>query len=212
VRHVDLHRADLGQHCLGPDTVAGIATIASHRIMLVVPARIGAPVTGYDAIHRGIVAHPVHVVASNIDELRAAQFVFVAIDTGPHKRFILEKLQGVRRAVRGHRHGDLPDRRFPGRDDPGNCQRSGQYRAYNGRVSDIFGEEEDDEYEQNIQVAELNMLNAALAVIKFKKLLRSIFQFNLHAFPPPPKLDTCRKQRLPNGLTTAADMLSYAHE
>jgi hypothetical protein len=32
------------------------------------------------------------------------------------------------------------------------------------------GTEDDDPYAQNIQIAELNSLNAALAVIKFKKL------------------------------------------
>lgn len=33
-----------------------------------------------------------------------------------------------------------------------------------------FGDEEDDEYDRNIQTADLNMLNAVLAVIKWKKL------------------------------------------
>ena len=38
----------------------------------------------------------------------------------------------------------------------------------NDRIS--FADEADDEYDQNIQIAELNMLNAALAVIKWKKI------------------------------------------
>ncbi len=38
----------------------------------------------------------------------------------------------------------------------------------NDRIT--FANEADDEYDQNIQVSELNILNAALAVIKWKKL------------------------------------------
>ena len=33
-----------------------------------------------------------------------------------------------------------------------------------------FGSDEDDEYSSNIQIADMNMLNAALAVIKWKKM------------------------------------------
>ena len=39
----------------------------------------------------------------------------------------------------------------------------------NSRIS--FADEGDDEYDQNIQIADLNMLNAALAVVKWKKLV-----------------------------------------
>jgi hypothetical protein len=47
----------------------------------------------YSKMRRGIVSHPEHVDASNIDQLRDADFVFVCIDDGPAKAFILEKLQ-----------------------------------------------------------------------------------------------------------------------
>jgi hypothetical protein len=47
----------------------------------------------YSKMRRGIVSHPEHVDASNIDQLRDADFVFVCIDDGPAKAFILEKLE-----------------------------------------------------------------------------------------------------------------------
>jgi hypothetical protein len=34
--HLDLHRADLGQHRLGPAPVAGVATISARRVVLAV--------------------------------------------------------------------------------------------------------------------------------------------------------------------------------
>ena len=50
-----------------------------------------------------------------------------------------------------------------------------------GRISyrDI---EDEDEYHQNIQIAELNALNAALAVIKWKKLMGFYFYFDTLAY------------------------------
>jgi hypothetical protein len=44
-------------------------------------------------MRRGIVSHPCHVDASNIDELRDTDFVFICIDDGPAKAFIIEKLE-----------------------------------------------------------------------------------------------------------------------
>jgi hypothetical protein len=124
----------------------------------------------YDAMRRGIMPHAVHIDASNIDELRDAQFVFIAIDAGPGKRFIVQKLHefGIPFIDTGmgiYQAGDsLGGMIRTTTSAPGNAQHIWD----NARIS--FGEEEVDEYEQNIQIVELNMLNAALAVIKWKKL------------------------------------------
>lgn len=123
----------------------------------------------YDAMHRQVIAHPEHVDASNIDELRDADFVFMSIEAGPAKRFIIEKLQefgvpfvdaGMGVYQRGTSLGGIvrTTTGTPGRMD-----------HVWSRLS--FADEEDDEYEQNIQIADLNMLNAALAVIRWKRLL-----------------------------------------
>jgi hypothetical protein len=47
----------------------------------------------YEVMRRGIVAHPVRVDGSNIDELRAMTFVFLTMDSGPAKKFIVTKLE-----------------------------------------------------------------------------------------------------------------------
>lgn len=122
----------------------------------------------YDAMHRHIIAHPEHVDSTNIDELRDADFVFLAIDTGPAKTLIIRKLQefnvpfidvGMGIYQTGNSLGGLV------RTTTGTPKHTGHVWS---RVS--VTDEEDDEYEQNIQVADLNMLNAALAVIRWKKL------------------------------------------
>ena len=124
----------------------------------------------YDAMHRHVLAHPVNIDASNVHELSDADFVFIAIDTGPTKKVIVDALTefgvpfidtGMGIYQTGDQLGGLI-RTTTGR-------RGHSDHIYdNGRIS--FAEQDDDEYDQHIQIAELNMLNAALAVIRWKKL------------------------------------------
>ncbi|MEO7261780.1 MAG: ThiF family adenylyltransferase [Jatrophihabitantaceae bacterium] len=124
----------------------------------------------YDAIHRHVIAHPVHVDASNIHELSDADFVFIAIDTGPAKKLIIDAL-----AEFGVPFIDTGMGIYQTGDQLGGLIRTTagikghtHHIFDQGRIS--FAEQDDDEYDQNIQIAELNMLNAAQAVIKWKKL------------------------------------------
>jgi hypothetical protein len=122
----------------------------------------------YDAMRRGIFAHPERVDAANVEELHGMSFVFVAVDTGPDKRAILEALLewgvpfidtgiGVLRrdnALRGTIRVTTAT--------------SSQHDHVKQRVS--YAVEGDDEYSWNIQTADLNMMNAVMAVVKWKKL------------------------------------------
>lgn len=124
----------------------------------------------YDAMHRHVIAHSDHVTAVNIDQLSDADFVFVAIDAGSGKRFIIEKLQSF-----GVPFVDVGMGVYQAGDALGGIVRTtasapGHTKHIwdHDRIS--FADEDDDEYGQNIQIAELNMLNAALAVIRWKKL------------------------------------------
>ena len=135
-----------------------------------VPNKVDYYMSKYDVMRRGIVAHPVNVDESNIDELREMTFVFLAMDSGPAKKFIVEKLEEFKipfidTGMGVYRKGDglggivrvtasTPDHR----DHVWERQRI------------PFADEEDDEYDLNIQIADLNMLNAVLAVLKWKKL------------------------------------------
>jgi Domain of unknown function (DUF6791)/ThiF family len=47
----------------------------------------------YAAMRRGIIAHPCHIDESNIGELQDMTFVFLTMDPGPGKKFIVEKLE-----------------------------------------------------------------------------------------------------------------------
>lgn len=122
----------------------------------------------YDPLRRNIIAHPVHVDETNIEELRDMTFVFLAMDTGVSKKYIIKKLEefnvsfidtgmGIGQANNSLNGLVRTTTSLPG-----------HRRHVWERLS--FADEADDEYEQNIQTADLNALNAVMAVIKWKKL------------------------------------------
>ncbi|HCG01745.1 MAG TPA: hypothetical protein DEV93_14530 [Chloroflexi bacterium] len=122
----------------------------------------------YSKMRGGVVAHPYNIVEENVEELREADFVFLTAESSDAKSLIPGKLiefgvsfvdVGMGLYEEGALGGILrattitPER---------NAHAS-------TRISS--GGPADDQYAQNIQIIELNALNAALAVIKWKKLL-----------------------------------------
>ena len=123
----------------------------------------------YAAMRRGIVAHPYYIDESNIGELQDMTFVFLTMDPGPGKRFIVEKLEEyalpfIDTGMGILRTGDvLRGIVTATTSTPGHRE---HVRA-NKRITFTDG---GDDYDDNIQIADLNMLNAVLAVIRWKKL------------------------------------------
>ncbi|MGO9954728.1 MAG: ThiF family adenylyltransferase [Solirubrobacteraceae bacterium] len=147
----------------------GAASIADLRGL---PAKVDYFQQRYAQMRRGIIAHAQLVDESNVDLLRDMDFVFLSLDDGPARKLLVERLEawgtsfidvgmglyeadgaiaGLVRttASTAQRRDHVWDKhRLPfGAPDPGN------------------------DYVQNIQVADLNALNATLAVIKWKKLM-----------------------------------------
>lgn len=122
----------------------------------------------YGKMHRGIVDHPVYLDAANAEELRGMDFVFICLDKGSRKELIVEKLEEFNIPFIDVGMGvQLSENTLGGivRVTTSTAQMRDRFR---GRVSfeDTPG---DDDYNRNIQIAELNALNAALAVIRYKK-------------------------------------------
>ena len=125
----------------------------------------------YAKMHRGIVARDTHVDASNVDELRGMNFVFLCMDQGEAKRVIVHKLEEFDVSF-----VDVGMGLFLKNETLGGILRvttsTVKQRAHvhdKGRIP-LGGDDADNEYDKNIQIADLNSLNAALAVIKWKKL------------------------------------------
>ena len=105
----------------------------------------------YSAMRYKIFAHPVHVDESNVGELREMSFVFVTVDAGPGKKLIIEKLEEY----------DIP---FI---DTG----MGVYRTGDELAGILTVTASTPGHREHVRkIADLNMLNAVFAVIKWKKL------------------------------------------
>lgn len=124
----------------------------------------------YSKMRRGIIPHAVKMTPENLNLLDGLDFVFLCME-GTGKRPIVEKLEamkipfvdvGMGLTVHGE---SLRGQLRTTTSTPG--KRNHVYEK--NRIAFMTAEEVN-EYDKNIQVVELNAVNAGLAVIKFKKL------------------------------------------
>lgn len=128
----------------------------------------------YGVLHRGIVAHEIRIDDTNVEDLRNFTFVFICIDSGPSRRMLVEQLEamgvpfvdvgmGIFRAGDGNLLGGVLR-------VTASTPQVARHAGRPGRFP--FGEDDGrNEYTTNIQVADLNALNAALAVVRWKRWL-----------------------------------------
>ena len=130
----------------------------------------------YENFRNGLSVEPRSIDTSSGDALRGVTFAFVCVDSGPSRKGIFDLLiekkipfidvgMGLNRK-RGPLNGML---------------RTTYYSVENGQKILEKGlaeltESPDDEYRTNIQISELNALNACLAVIRFKQLRGFYFE------------------------------------
>lgn len=125
----------------------------------------------YSRMRRGIVAIPERVDESNVRLVDECDTVFICIDGGPVKGVILDAClnsgclvidcgMGVKRAK--------TERTLMATIRVTTCVEN--HRNHIGDCIDMAGDDAGDEYQRNAQMAELNALNASLAVIKWKKV------------------------------------------
>lgn len=124
----------------------------------------------YARMRYGVVPHAVRLDEANVQVLNEFDFVFVCVDRGSVRKVVLDALRG-----RGIPFVDVgmgvevtPDEKLLAvcRTTAGTSERTGHIES---RVP-LADKDGDGVYAQNIQIAELNALNAAFAVIKWKKI------------------------------------------
>lgn len=127
--------------------------------------------TVYSRMHKGIVPHPVRLAPSNLYLLDHIDFVFLCVDSPVSRRVIVEELErrdmtfidvgmGMHVTERGLVGTLRVTTSTPAVRD---------LMPWRSRIP-LSGVSEDDPYATVAQVADLNMLNAALAVVRWKRL------------------------------------------
>jgi hypothetical protein len=134
------------------------------------PTKVAYHRSKYDKMRRGICEHFEYVDERNIAQLEEFDFVFLCMDTGPAKKLIVDSLR-----ARGTPFIDtgLDVQMFDERLELlGMCRVTASTVAKSDHVLQRISFAEPDQggdYERNIQIADLNALTAALAVIRWKK-------------------------------------------
>jgi predicted ThiF/HesA family dinucleotide-utilizing enzyme len=125
----------------------------------------------YSRMHKGIVAYPVYIDDTNVHLLNGMSFVFLCLDVGEAKALIVKKLEeygvpfidvGMGLYIKDESIAGIL--RVTASTPTHRKHVHEKHRIPLGKAA------ENDEYDRNIQVADLNALNAALAVGKWKKL------------------------------------------
>lgn len=126
----------------------------------------------YSRMHRGIRAHNVYLDSDNSELLNEMDFVFLCLDRGGARRELIKILGRLQKPFIDVGMGV---HLVPGQDALIGTLRvstsTPDFRDSESRISQSDAPEgENEAYVSNIQVADLNSLNASLAVIRWKKL------------------------------------------
>jgi len=123
----------------------------------------------YSQMHKNIIPHPVYINEHNTNLLNGMNFVFLCIDTGEAKKPIVIKLEANNTSFVDVGMGiNIINDKLIGiaRVTANTPEKRDHFRSHVG-----FTESGDNNaYSTNIQIADLNALNATLAVIKWKKM------------------------------------------
>jgi hypothetical protein len=122
----------------------------------------------YSRMHKYITPHDFNISKATIEELSSMSFVFICIDKGEAKKEIMEYLTSKKIPFVDTGIGvEIVDDKLRGSVRQTLFTEGDSQYLYNW-IS-LF-DEGNDEYAQNIQISDLNSLNACLAVIKWKKV------------------------------------------
>ena len=130
------------------------------------PSKVQMYKDRYSKMRSGVIAHDTYVTSENLDKIAMLDFVFVAIDDSRTRQTLLAEVDrlGVPFVDVGMGIERAEDKllgvvRTSFRETP----KSSAAQSGEEDLRDIG------EYERNVQIVELNALNAALAVIRWKK-------------------------------------------
>jgi hypothetical protein len=123
----------------------------------------------YSRMHMAIVPHAYALTQDNLGELEGFDFVFVAVDKPQVRKIILQGLIARRIPFIDVGMGLDLDKDSS---VTGICRYTVGLPDFNAHIEQVvsFDDGPEENLYRNIQVADMNMLNAALAVIKWKKL------------------------------------------
>lgn len=121
----------------------------------------------YSNMHKHIYSHNYYLDTDSLTELDNLDHIFICIDSGSSKREIIEYLVAQGKSFTDLGIGvNVIDSSLQGTLRATTCNEK-QYDHIDHRIS--YSDQGNDEYSTNIQISELNALNAVMGVIQWKK-------------------------------------------
>ncbi|AZI24165.1 ThiF family adenylyltransferase [Pedobacter sp. G11] len=131
------------------------------------PRKVGYFKEIYSNMHRFIVEHDYYVTKENILELARMDYVFVCVDRNPVRKLITDYLSEIGVSFSDVGLGvNIVDDKLTG---AVRVTSSTKAKKDHLPLRIFSGEADNNDYSTNIQIAELNALNAVLAILKWKK-------------------------------------------
>jgi molybdopterin/thiamine biosynthesis adenylyltransferase len=123
----------------------------------------------YSRMRNGIVKHPIYVDENNINEFSVYDFVFISVDSNAVRSFITKALLKLKVSFIDVGMGVTRNQS----ELLGTIRVTVGTPENNSHLQHRIGSDEmiENEYATNIQIVELNCLNATLAVIRWKKMI-----------------------------------------
>jgi len=154
----------------------------------------------YSRMHRHIVPHAYPVDQNTVGELAGMHFVFLCVDKGRDQRTHRGYLEQQRIPFIDVGMGVYCEERRALRRVEVATGTPTSYVALRQHARVPFSDGADDEYTSNIQIADLNALNAMLAVVKWKKLFRILWATSSVSTSAPSR-STATRLRTKTGMT-----------
>jgi hypothetical protein len=125
----------------------------------------------FSQLHRGIITHPCMITEENVGELRSFDYVFLSVDRAGVRDLVVKALRGTPTSLIDvgmgvHLVGETQQ-------VWGTCRvttLTAEHHAHADRTLPLTENDAEDAYRSNIQIADLNGLNAMLAVGMWKRL------------------------------------------
>jgi hypothetical protein len=166
IKEVHLYDGDhfLQHNAFRAPGAASVESLRAHQFKVNLHAQT------YLAMHTGICPHPYDIDDRNVAELTEMDFVFLAAEGGPTKALVVRHLEQadipfVDVGIGVYRSGEA----LAGAVATTYSASTSRAHVHERKRIDFSEPTDDNIYGDNIQLADLNALNAALAVIKFKK-------------------------------------------
>ena len=122
-------------------------------------------------IHEGIISHEMYIDQSNLSLLQKLDFVFITIDKGSIKKLIFNFLEDSDISFTDCGIGVINKENSLLASIRTNCSVSGfRDHIWKDKISFEDDDDKDNIYSSNIQLCELNVMNACLAVMKWKQV------------------------------------------